>query len=158
MKNTRILLAAVAMASLGLIGVALYLQHQLGWAPCPLCVIQRYVFILVALICIVSAFLAPGARRAGTGLGALAAFSGAGVAGWHIYTKANPTISCGIDPLETSLNRIPPAEWFPSLFKSDGLCSTPYPPILGLDVPEWAMVWFVVFGLALGWAALRSKA
>ena len=101
---------------------------------------------------------APGARRAGTGLGALAAFSGAGVAGWHIYTKANPTISCGIDPLETSLNRIPPAEWFPSLFKADGLCSTPYPPILGLDVPEWALVWFVVFGLALGRAALRSKA
>lgn len=158
MPANRPLLVLVAIASLGLIGVALYLQHQLGWAPCPLCVIQRYLFLLVALIALVAVFLAPGARRAGAGLGALAALSGAGVAGWHIYTKAHPSISCGVDPLETALNRIPPAEWLPFLFKADGLCSTPYPPILGLDVPEWALVWFAIFALVLGWVALRGKA
>lgn len=157
MKHPKILLAIVAVISFGLIGVALYLQHQLGWAPCPLCVIQRYLFILLGLICIVCLVLPGRATRIGTGLAALAAASGAGVAGWHVWTKLHPTISCGIDPMETALNRIPPAEWLPFLFQADGLCSTPYPPILGLEVPEWSLVWFSLFTVVLGWAALRRK-
>src|SRR5690606_11165212 len=84
MKRSKTLLALVAIISFSLIGVALYLQHQLGWAPCPLCVIQRYLFILLGAICILSILLPHGATRIGAGLGAIAAASGAGVAGWHV--------------------------------------------------------------------------
>jgi protein dithiol:quinone oxidoreductase len=155
MKTIKPLLLAVAAVSLGLVGFALYLQHQMGWAPCPLCVIQRYVYVLVALLALLFAILPRGASRFGAGLTGLAALGGAGVAGWHVWVKANPSVSCGIDPLETSLNRIPPAEWMPFLFKADGMCSTPYPPILGLDITQWSLLWFSVLALVLLWAAFR---
>lgn len=155
MTSNKPLLLIVAAVSLGLVGFALYLQHQMGWAPCPLCVIQRYLFVLLALVCIITALLPASAARVGSGVAALTALSGAGVAGWHVWVKANPTVSCGIDPLETALNRIPPAEWFPFLFKADGLCATPYPPILGLDTPQWSLLWFVVFASLLIWATAR---
>lgn len=157
MKNAKTVLVITAVISLGLVGFALYLQHQLDWAPCPLCIIQRYLFVLLAFVCIVFALLPQGASRIGGTIAALTALSGAGVAGWHVWVKAHPTISCGIDPLETALNRVPPAEWLPFLFKADGLCATPYPPILGLDTPQWSLVWFSLFALMLLWTTFRRS-
>jgi protein dithiol:quinone oxidoreductase len=148
---------AVGVTALALLGVALYLQHVEKMLPCPLCVIQRYAFAVVAVVCLSTAFLTYKASRIGAGIGALAALAGAAVAGWHLWIKANPATSCGIDPLETSLNTIPTAKLLPFLFQADGLCSTDYPPIFGLSIPLWALIWFAVFTLALILAATRHR-
>jgi disulfide bond formation protein DsbB len=142
--------------SFALLGVALYLQHMRNMLPCPLCIIQRYAFVAVGIICLVFAMLPRGAVKPGALLGALASLAGAGVAGWHLWVKAHPDVSCGIDPLETSLNRIPAAELMPFLFKADGLCTTEYDPILGLSIPQWSLFWFAVFTIVLIWAWLRQ--
>lgn len=157
MKTSKPVLIAVGLIALGLVGFALYLQHVEGQMPCPLCVIQRYMFILLALVCFISAALPRGVTKAGASLGVLAALGGAGVAGWHVWVKAHPTVSCGIDPLETALNRYPTAELLPFVFKADGLCSAEYPPILGLSNPQWSLIWFLTFALILIWAALRRS-
>lgn len=156
MKTSKPLLLTVAAISLALLGVALYLQHVENMLPCPLCIIQRYAFAAVALICLISTALPSAAAKIGAGLGALAALCGAGVASWHLWVKAHPAVSCGIDPLETSLNTIPSAKLLPFVFQADGLCTTEYAPILGLSIPQWSLAWFVVFAIALGWAALRK--
>ncbi len=157
MKNSKSILLIVALTSIALLGFALYLQHVERMQPCPMCIIQRYAFAAVALICIVFALLPRGMAKAGAGLGALAAVAGAGAAGWHLWIKANPSISCGIDPLETSLNTIPTAKLLPFLFQADGLCTTPYPPILGLSIPQWSLTWFVIFAIVLAWTAFRRS-
>jgi protein dithiol:quinone oxidoreductase len=139
-KNLLLLCAAACAA---LLGYALYLQHVQGLAPCPLCVMQRYAFIAVMVGCLIGAF----AKKTWFGLAyaLIASLAGAGVAGHHLWVKAHPLVSCGIDPLETSLNKIWPALWLPGLFKADGLCSAEHAPILGLSIPEWSLVWFVAF-------------
>ncbi len=156
MQTSKPVLLLIAVLSMFMLAVGLYLQHVAKMQPCPLCVIQRYAFAAVALICLVFVFLPRGATKTGAGLGLLAALSGAGVAGWHLWIKAHPDTSCGIDPLETSLNTLPPAQWFPFLFQADGLCTTEYAPILGLSIPQWALVWFVLFSIALCWALFRK--
>ncbi len=157
MKKSKPVLLAVAFVSLALLAVALYLQHVEKMQPCPLCVIQRYAFAAVAVICLIAAFLKETTARIGAALAALASLAGAGVAGWHIYIKANPTVSCGIDPLETSLNTIPTAKLLPFLFEADGLCATAYAPIMGLSLPQWALVWFVVIAIFLLRTAFQKK-
>ena len=149
MKTSKPVLLTVAIVSLALLGVTLYLQHVVIMQPCPLCIIQRYAFAAVALICLVFVFLPNSAIKLGAGLGALASVAGAGVAGWHLWIKAHPSTSCGIDPLETSLNTIPTAKLLPFMFQADGLCTTDYAPILGLSIPQWALAWFVVLSIAL---------
>jgi disulfide bond formation protein DsbB len=152
-------LLAVALVSMILLAVALYLQHVMNMLPCPLCVLQRYAFAAVAIICLIAAGRRSlGAQRTGTGLAAVAALTGLGIAGYHLWIKANPTISCGIDPLETSLNTIPTARLLPFLFQADGLCTTEYEPILGLSIPQWSFIWFAIFAIALGWTAWRRVA
>jgi len=141
------LLLLIALACIGMLGVGLYLQLKLEMLPCPLCILQRYAFTAVAVIALLTVALPMRLLRVGAALTSVASLCGAGVAIRHLWVKSHPSVSCGIDPLETSLNEILTARWFPSLFQADGLCTTEYEPILGLSIPSWALLWFTVFAL-----------
>jgi len=153
MVNNRSLLLSVAVASFGLIGVALYLQHGLDMLPCPLCVIQRYLFIAIGVFALIGAYARK--PKALASLGLLAALGGLGTAGKHLWVLAHPGLSCGIDPMETFLNKIPTATYLPFLFKADGLCEDALAPWFGLSIPQWSFLWFGLFTLTLGWALIR---
>jgi protein dithiol:quinone oxidoreductase len=157
MKTSKPVLIGAALASLFLLGVGLFMQHVMKQLPCPLCVLQRYAFAAIALICLATAALPQRALKGGALLGLLAALSGAGVAIYHLWIISHPSMSCGIDPLETSLNTIPTAKLMPFLFYADGLCTTVYPPIFGLSMPLWALIWFALFAITLGWIAFKRS-
>jgi disulfide bond formation protein DsbB len=65
MTSRKSILITVALGSLALIGAALYLQIVKQMAPCPLCIMQRYSFIAVALICLVATAGSEDRRSAG---------------------------------------------------------------------------------------------
>ncbi len=150
------LLLLVALLCIAMLGVGLYLQLVLDMLPCPLCIMQRYAFMKVALLSLIALARPVKGMRIVAGLGSLAALGGAGIARRHLWVKAHPTVSCGIDPLETLLNKLPFANWYPPLFQADGLCTTEYDPILGLSIPQWALVWFLVFAVATALVAWRG--
>lgn len=157
MTLSKSLLLAIAALCIALLGGALYLQYVKDMQPCPLCVIQRYAFVAIAVICLVFAILPRVLSRLGAALASLAALAGAGSAGWHLWIKAHPGTSCGIDPLETALNALPSAKWLGFLFNADGLCAATYPPILGLSIPQWSLTWFLILAFVLGSAALQRR-
>ena len=157
MTSSRPVFLFVGLGAIALLGVGLYLQLVLKMQPCPLCVLQRYAFAVLAIVCLLGALMPRGAARITAGFGILAALTGAGIAGWHLWIKAHPTVSCGIDPLETSLNTIPTARLFPTMFQADGLCTAEYPPILGLSIPQWSLFWFVVFTIALATVLMQRR-
>ena len=83
MKNlpSRTILLSCAAICFALLGYALYLQHVQGLAPCPLCVLQRYAFFMVAVGCVIAALSKPVlTQRLGTAYGLVAALAGAGTA------------------------------------------------------------------------------
>ena len=157
MKPTKPILAAITLASFGLIGGALYFQIVEYMEPCPWCVIQRYFFIALGITCLVSLFLPDKGARRGIWLALLFALGGAASAGWHVWIKAHPAISCGLDPMETSLNHIFPAKLLPVLFRANGMCTDELEPFFGLQLPSWSLIWFVGFVIVLGFLALRGK-
>ncbi len=155
MPTSRKLLIAIALTCLALIGAALYLQHAKDMLPCPLCVIQRYFFLAIALCCLAGA----ASRRiaASAGLALVAALGGLGTVGKHLYVLAHPGLSCGIDPMETMLNKIPTAEYLPWLFRADGLCEDATAPFVFLSIPQWSAIWFVLITAALVFVLVRRK-
>ncbi len=153
--TTKKVLLACAASCAAVLGYALYLQHVKDLAPCPLCVMQRYAFLAVMLGCLVGAFSKH--RVFGAACSFLAALVGAGIAIYHLWVKANPHTSCGIDPLETALNKIWLAEWLPSVFYADGLCSAEHAPILGLSIPQWSLVWFIALAIACAVVLLKKE-
>lgn len=145
LRRERRLLILLGLVCLGLIAGALYLQFVKHEDPCPLCIIQRYFFLLIAL------FAFAGATRKGwstitafEALIAIAAAAGIGTAAKHLFIQLNPGFSCGFDVLQPVVDSLPPAHWLPSVFKVAGLCETVYPPIFGILLPGWALIAFVL--------------
>ena len=84
-------LVLLGIICLALIGGALYMQVVLGEAPCPLCILQRYALLLIAVF----AFIGAAMRRKGAvtffeGLVVLSALGGVAAAGHHVYTQFFP--------------------------------------------------------------------
>ncbi len=142
--SPRRVLTLVALIPLALLAEAMILQHLQNQAPCPLCVLDRMAFSLYALLALAGAIYNPPRRRAALYAGgmSLAALSGLGVASWHLWTLHHPKFGCGIDVMEQFVNNLPTAKLMPFMFHASGECSARQDPILGLLVPEWALVWF----------------
>jgi disulfide bond formation protein DsbB len=156
MPSSRNLLLAIAAACIGLVGVALYLQHVQQMLPCPLCVIQRYLYLSLALACIVGA--AVGKPKLGAGLGLLASLGGLGVAVKHVWVITHPGVSCGIDPMESILNRFPTATMMPWAFEAYGLCEDSKDALFGVSIPMWSAISFGALTIALVWMLARRTA
>jgi len=149
MPRSRSALLLISLVSFALVAAALYLQHAHDMLPCPLCVIQRYAFLGIGIAALVGAL--SNKIRGGAIVALLAALGGLVTVGKHLYVLANPGFSCGIDPMETVLNKIPTATMLPWLFKAEGLCENATDGLFGLSIPQWSAVWFVLLTLGLAW-------
>jgi disulfide bond formation protein DsbB len=157
--------AAGAVTVVGLMAYALYSQHVLLLDPCPLCILQRMAMIALGAVFAVAALHAPrgvGARVYGV-LGAAAAITGMGIAGWHVRLQNLPPgaapPACGA-PFDTIIDI---NGWFGGLaviFSGSGECATVDWTFLGLSMPAWVFVWFIALGvlaIAANWSRLSSR-
>jgi protein dithiol:quinone oxidoreductase len=158
LRRERGLLTLLGLICLALLGGALYMQYVEHQDPCPLCIIQRYCFLLIALF----AFI--GARSSGwrgvrvlETLIVLTSVGGIVASAKLVWVQAVPNFSCGFDTLEPIVDGLPPAKWLPGVFKVQGLCETVYPPIFGLSVPMWALIGFVCIFLPVLFSLLRNR-
>ncbi|AQT96384.1 MULTISPECIES: disulfide bond formation protein B [Pseudomonas] len=151
-------LVLLGIICLALIGGALYMQVVLGEAPCPLCILQRYALLLIAIFAFIGAAMrTKGAITLFEGLVILSALGGVAAAGHHVYTQFFPQVSCGIDVLQPIVDDLPLAKVFPLGFQVDGFCSTPYPPVLGLSLAQWALVAFVLTVILVPLGIYRNR-
>jgi disulfide bond formation protein DsbB len=158
--SPRIVFGAIFVACAVLLAIASYMQHEMGLEPCPMCILQRYAFFAIGLTALAGAIHGP--ARAGTraysALIALFALIGAGTSMRHSYLQRfpDPSTSCGVE-LEFLVNNFPLAQALPRIFAGSGECAKVQWRMLGLSIPEWALVWFVIFlGTAL-WVAFRRR-
>jgi protein dithiol:quinone oxidoreductase len=157
----RMALALVAFGTIGAMAAGLYLQHVVGLAPCPLCVLQRIGFIACGLIAGGGALLARRARslKLVAFAASLAALAGLGVAAWHNYLIWFPpqSMSCG-RPFEWFNDDFPLIVWLPKIFRGDGDCMAVDWTLLGLNIPQWSVVAFVGLLALLAVAFRRARA
>jgi disulfide bond formation protein DsbB len=66
-------------------------------------------------------------------------------------------LSCGFDTLEPIVDGLPLAKLLPSVFKVYGLCDVPYRLFLGLSLPQWALIGFVLTFVLVLRSLLRRR-
>lgn len=158
----RLLFAGIFAVCAGLIGFGLVLQHGFGLEPCPMCIMQRYAFILAGLIALAAALHDPAAagRRVYALLIVAASLAGGGVAARQSWLQHNPPkiVDCGPD-LGFMLEGFSLAEALPMIFRGTGDCSKVLWSFLGLSIAEWALVWFalLIAAAALAWRNARLR-
>jgi disulfide bond formation protein DsbB len=146
----RLLNLAGVAAVVGLMGYALFAQYVQGYEACPLCIFQRVALLALGLVFLVAMLHGPRgvAARAYGILGVGVAAVGAGIAGWHVYIQnlppeAVPECSPGLDYM---LDVFPLFEAIRMVFTASGECADVNWAFLGLSMPAWVLVWFVLLG------------
>ena len=138
-----------ALLSFLLVGLALTIQTQFDLEPCPLCVSQRIVFILIGLLFLVFSFLNPTRLIKFIHLVSLLVVNIAGIvfAIKHILIQGKwitVPAECGID-LDYMFENFPIREAFSLLFKGTGDCSEIDWLFLGLSLPQLALIAYIMF-------------
>ncbi|MEO8386177.1 MAG: disulfide bond formation protein B [Betaproteobacteria bacterium] len=144
--SPRWIFAAIGVSCVALLGFAYYLQYGPGQQPCPLCILQRYVYMTIAAISLAAAAYGP--KRLGAmitaGLLGVFAATGAALAIWQV-TKGDTMTTCNTDVVGQIVYALPMRAWWPEFLAAYGGCSDQYPPIFGLSIPLWSLIWFAGF-------------
>lgn len=154
-------LAGLAVC-VGLLAFAIWMQLRMGLQPCPLCIFQRIAFAAAALMFLLGALHGPasrGGRMVYAMLAFIAAAVGAGIAARHVYIQLLPRdlgSSCG-PPLAFLSETMGPFEVFRTVLTGTGECGNIDWTFLGLSMPMWSLVWFVLLGLWALHAGLRKR-
>ncbi|MDW5377400.1 disulfide bond formation protein B [Halomonas sp. HP20-15] len=143
-------LAGLAFCAL-MMAVALALQYVVGLEPCPLCIFQRIAVIAAALVFLVAAIHNP--RGWGGGvyglLGLVAVAGGIAVAGRHVWLQSLPADqvpSCG-PGLDYMMEVMPMWDVLSRVLSGSGECAAVEGVWLGVTLPQWTLVGFLVLAL-----------
>ncbi len=161
-EKPRHVLDLVALACVLLLAFGMYLQHVVGLEPCPMCIVQRYAMILVAVFAILAR--AGGKKSfltAGAGAVFLLSGFGAFVAARQSWLQWYPpeTVSCGRD-FYGMIENFPLGRAIPMIFKGSGDCSKVDWTFLGGSIANWSFVCFcglAVVSAALIWRLARAN-
>jgi disulfide bond formation protein DsbB len=139
----------ILLTCVGLLSFGMYLQHVVGLVPCPMCIVQRYAMVLMALVAVLGAGL-PGRKTAliaGSWL-VLLAGGGAYVAARQTWLQWYPpeVVSCGRD-FYGMIETFPLQRAIPMIFKGGGDCSKVDWTFLGGSIANWSFLAFVGLGL-----------
>jgi len=147
------LLVGVAMVVCGVI-----LAQLLRLAACPLCILQRMLYLALALSAGLGllVFKHPLGRRLAALLMTASAACGVFVAGYQTYIQRfaqNTVCSNQVAWWETLVDWA--GEKAPLLFYASGLCSDPAWKFIGLSIAEWSLAAFSMLTLVSLQALLR---
>jgi len=137
------------VACFGLVALALVIQTSYKLEPCPLCITQRIIFMTLGVLFLITAFIKPAIiwKKIFTGLLVLAALSGIGVAVRHWYLQANKEsmiADCGVG-FDYMFENFPLKKAFTLLFRGTGDCAAIDWTLLGLTLPQLALISFAAF-------------
>lgn len=138
--------------------VALYMEYVMELEPCPLCIVQRIVFIIIGLVSLAAVLHNPrpatsgkrpvSARIYGLAITLFAAF-GAAIAGrqvWLQHQPADQLPSC-LPSLDYMMDVLPFQEMLRLVFSGTADCAAVTWTFLGLSIAEYTLIAFIGFTL-----------
>jgi len=157
-SSPRRLLALICAGCVAMLAFGLYLQHGVGLEPCPMCIVQRYALVLVAVVAGLTALSRQkGVLVSGLALMLLASGFGAFVAARQSWLQWFPpeVASCGRD-FYGMIETFPLKRAIPMIFKGSGDCTSIDWTFLGLSIANWSFICFVVIGVVALMLAFRQ--
>lgn len=154
--------ALVFAISGALLAYAYYAQFAQGFEPCPLCILQRFAFILITIGALGG--MIHGARNAWRWLWGTIVFGGGlwGVmtAGRHLWLQSLPpdqVPDCG-PGFSFMVEFFSLAEAIREAFTGSGECAEIDWTFLGVSMPGWTLFWYVALMIITALALRRNDA
>ena len=136
-------LAAAVVVPLAAVGAALVSQHVYDMQPCPWCVLQRAIFVAIALAALPGLLLRlPAVRRLSAALVALLALCGMAAALWQHFVAASST-SCNLTLADRIVGGLGLDSLWPEVFAAYASCADAAVKIAGLPYEFFSLALFV---------------
>lgn len=156
-----LLWSTLALGSAGLVAASFGLTAWLNLHPCHLCIFQRLLFMILAVLGGLAAWQVR--HRAGRWAGMLSlpvAAGGLAVASYQSWLQAQPpgTVSCSVGQpglIEQLVEWL--GECLPQLFMATGFCEESELWILGLSLANWALLSYVGCLAIATWALMQHR-
>jgi disulfide bond formation protein DsbB len=138
----------LAMAGLCIAGVAAALVAQYGFdmQPCPYCILQRAIFVVIALVCIAGALASGEVRKALAALAGVFAVADAAAAIYQHFVAAR-SASCALTFADKVINALNIEALSPALFAVRGSCADAAVSVFGVPFEFWSLGLAVVLTL-----------
>jgi protein dithiol:quinone oxidoreductase len=152
------LLLSIALLSLAAVGAALISQHGFDMQPCPWCVLQRLIFVLIAIVAAAGLAWRSTAGQRAIALGLLL-LCGLGIASalWQHFVAA-ATNSCAMTLADKILAATRLDGLLPDIFQPRASCADAAVDLLGVPYEFWSLALFAVIEMAAVVVLVRSKA
>jgi disulfide bond formation protein DsbB len=144
------LFAGVALVCVAAVGAALVSQYRFDMQPCPWCVLQRVIYLAIAIACVIGlVWRRATGRVVSAGLGLLLALCGIGAALWQHFQAAasascNLTFADRIVSLWLHLDSL-----WPEVFAPRASCADAAVDLLGVSYDLWSLALFIAIAIAL---------
>ncbi len=141
--------AVAVLLPLAAVAAALHTQYQLDMQPCPWCVLQRAIFLAIALAALPGWLLRlPLVRKTSAGLALLLAGCGVAAALWQHFVAASST-SC----VQTLADRIMQgsglSERWPEVFAAYASCADAAVQLHGVPYEFFSLTLFVLLAVLM---------
>jgi protein dithiol:quinone oxidoreductase len=150
----------LGIAALCVVAVAAALLAQYGFdmQPCPWCILQRLIYLALALVCIVAALVdARGPRRALGGLAFVLAGCGVAAAIWQ-HVVAAKQFSCNLTLADNVITALRLESLLPALFQVTATCADAAVSVFGVPFEYWSLLLFALLGAAIARLTLQPPA
>lgn len=156
----RRILALISLACVAMLAFGMYLQHVVGLEPCPMCIVQRYALIGVAIFAGLGSVRGGRGWLMGWGIAALvAAGFGAFVAARQSWLQWYPPefATCGRD-FYGMIENYSISRAVPMIFRGSGDCVAVDWSFLGGSIANWSFICFAIMSLAVLVLLVRGAA
>jgi disulfide bond formation protein DsbB len=144
------LLRLIAITCLVAVGAAVYLQYTFDWRPCPWCILQRVIFVAIAVLCLIASALKSVKARVGLVVATLV-LSVLGVASalWQHFMAAKST-SCSLTLADKIVTGLGLDTLWPKVFEVTGSCAEAAVSMAGIPFEFWSLALFVAIAVVAG--------
>jgi disulfide bond formation protein DsbB len=146
-------LAGMAVLSFAAVGVALVAQHQFGVKPCPWCVLQRGIFLLIGTFSLLGWLLSGQRLLRQTAIVVTLLLCAAGVtAAVFQHEVASQSASCAMGLADRIITTLGLEELWPSVFMVTANCADAAAyRLIGLPYEVWSGLLFAGLAAAGLW-------
>ena len=148
-------LVIIGVLALGAVGLAAIAQYVFDMQPCPWCVLQRFIYIVVGVLALLGALLSNTPRRIAIGLALLGTLCGVASALWQQLAAVNEN-SCDLSLAERITTGLHLDRLVPQLFIAYASCGDAAVSVLGIPFAVWSCILYATLAVLLAWTLRAS--
>jgi protein dithiol:quinone oxidoreductase len=156
--SPRLLMALIGLACASSVVIAVSAQHLWEMQPCPWCILQRMIFIVIALLSLLAAAQPiHGLRRVLAALVVPLAGCGVAAALWQHFVAAQSS-SCALTLADRIITAVSLDQRWPEVFEVRASCADAAVNLAGIPFEFWSLALFALVGvLALACALAAPR-